>query len=395
MKLSIDTKEIFPAVGRALMGHGAFPGTGGHRKLAFLEGLLEITRPFLVVMGMPTVGIGAVLAPAALPSPPVLLLGIIAVAFAVSATHSFNDWVDRRRDRTVWADRPIPAGRVPSGFALAYSGLLMAGSLVITLAVFGTTAFLVLLIAEFLGVFYCLVLRDALGYLSLPPIIALFPVGGWAAISPETLFSSPMPWFLAGIVLTWQAAHIMVYMPAHPISVVKGRPRCEKKAFLFYPTPFQSAVLGVLFSACLLAETIILGVIASLGIIYWVLAAPIAAITLLSALRLLASSSDKGRAILAFNAASMALALICGGVCLDVIVRLRLDVFINWTVQAARDVAAWLEAQGSGVNSLAYWVVLAAAAFVALASVGKILKELAGDASGKEPPSAVPDAAGD
>jgi hypothetical protein len=188
----------------------------------------------------------------------------------------------------------------------------------------------------------------------------------------------------------------MVYMPAHPISIVKGKPRCEKKALLFYPTPFQSAVLGVMFSACLLAETIILGVTASLGTIYWVLAIPIAAITLLSALRLLASSSDKGRAILAFNAASMALAFVCGGVCLDVIVRLRLGVFISWTAKAAKDTAAWLETQASGVSSLAYWVVLVVAAFVVLASIGKVLKELAqGAPGGGEPSSAAPDAAGD
>jgi 4-hydroxybenzoate polyprenyltransferase len=395
LKLSIDTQDIFPAVGRALMGHGAFRGTGAHRKLAFLEGLVEMTRPFLVIMGLPTAGIGAVLAPAALPSPPVLLLGMIAVALGVSATHSFNDWVDRRRDRTVWADRPIPAGRVPSNFALVYSALLAAGSLAITLAAFGTAAFAVLLIAESLATFYCLVLRDTIGYLSLPPIIALFPVGGWAAISPETLFTSPMPWFLAGIVLTWQTAHIMVYMPAHPISVVKGRPRCEKKALLFYPTPVQAAVLGVIFSAFLLAEAVTLGVVASLGVIYWVLAAPIAAITLLCALRLPTSSSDKGRAILAFNAASMALAFICGGACLDVIVRLRLDGFISWTANAAKDTAAWLETQASGVSSLAYWVVLVAAAFVALASVGKVLKELAQGSPCGEPPSAAPDATGD
>jgi 4-hydroxybenzoate polyprenyltransferase len=358
------------------MGHGAFHGTGSHRKLAFLEGMIEITRPFLAAMGIPAVGMGAALAAGILPALPVLLLGIIAVALGVSATHSFNDWADRKRDLTVWENRPIPAGRMPAGFALLYAAVLAAITLTITWTFFGIAAFLVLLVAEFLAAFYCLFMRDAIGYLSLPPIIALFPVGGWAAISPETLFTSPMPWFLAAIVLTWQSAHIMVYMPAHPISMINGKPRCEKKAFLFYPTPRLAAILGVIFSALLLSEVIALGLIANLGVIYWVLAAPITALTLLTALRLLASSSDKGRAILAFNAASMALAFVCGGVCLDVLLRTYLSTFVNWSVQAGRDITVWVESQAGGIGSFVFWVVLVVAAVVTLASVGKVLKEL-------------------
>ncbi len=395
MRFSFDTNEIFPALGRALMGHGAFPGTGPYRKLAFLESLIEITRPFLVVMGIPAVGMGAVLAAGVMPSPPVLLLGIIAVMFGVSATHAFNDWVDRKRDLAVWENRPIPAGRMPASFAPLYAVAMASGSLVITAAFFGMSAFFVLLIAELLAAFYCLVTRDAIGYLSLPPIIALFPVGGWAAISPETLFSSWVPWFLAGIVLTWQSAHIMVYMPAHPISLVKGKPRCEKKAFLFYPTPKQAAVLGAVFSALLLSEVVFLGVTASLGVIYWVLAVPITVLTLASSLRLLASSSDKGRAIVAFNAASMSLAFICGGVCLDVMVRSYVGTLFNWTVQAARDTGTWIESQAPSLNTCAYWAVLVIAALVTLASVGKVLKELSQKGPGGDAAAAVGDTTGD
>jgi len=366
------------------MGHGAFPGTGPHRKLAFIESMIEITRPFLVVMGIPAVGMGAVLAAGLLPAPPLLLLGIIAVMFGVSATHAFNDWVDRRRDKTVWENRPIPAGRMPAAFAPVFALIMLAGSLAITATAFGMTAFVVLLVAEVLAAFYCMVLRDAVGYLSLPPIIALFPVGGWAAISPETLFSSWMPWFLAGIVLTWQAAHIMVYMPAHPISIVNGKPRCEKKALFFYPTPKLAAILGAIFSTLLLSEVVFLGVVAELGAIYWILAVPLTALTLAASLRLLASSSDKGRAIVAFNAASMALAFICGGVCLDGMVASYVGTFFGWAVQAAKDASIWVESQAASLNTIAYWVVLVVAALVTIASVGKVMKEL----SQKEPDAA-------
>jgi 4-hydroxybenzoate polyprenyltransferase len=319
---------------------------------------------------------GAVLAAGLLPSPPLLLLGMIAVALAVSATHAFNDWVDRKRDVKVWANRPIPAGRMPASFAIAYATVLGAASLVITGAFFGMTAFFVLLIAEAAAIIYCTITRDAIGYMTLPPVIAMFPVGGWVAVSPETLFTSWLPWFLAAIVFTWQSAHIMVYMPAHPISTVNGRPRCEKKAFLFYPTPKQAAVLGAFFSAVLLAGILILGVVEKLGVIYWILAVPIAAVTFVSSIRLLASPSDKGRAIHAFNAASMALAFVCGGVCLDVMVRTYLDTFVGWCVQAVRDAAVWVESQSAGIDSFAYWAVLIVAAFVTLASVGKVLREL-------------------
>ena len=374
MRLTLDTSQIFPAVGRALMGHGAYPGVGGHRKLAFLESLLEITRPFLVVMGVPAVGMGAVLA-GVLPPPPALLLGIVAVMLSVSGIHAFNDWVDRKRDVTVWENRPIPSGRMSAGFALVLSQLFFIGALLITWLVFGTTTASVLLIALALGMCYCLFLRDVVGYLSLPPVIAIFPLGGWAAVSPDTLFTTPLPWFLALIVLTWQAAHIMVYMPAHPIFLEKGKKRCEKKAFFFYPTPGQAAALGSIFSLLLLAGTVLLGIVESLGIVYWIMAVPSSLVTLLTALKLLASPQSKGRAILSFNAASMALAFISGGVCLDVMARAYLHILLLWLGQAAETFSHWVVTGAGDMDRFIYPAVMVVAIFVTLASVGKIVKE--------------------
>ena len=376
MKLTLDTSQLFAAVGRALMGHGAFEGRGRCGKLALVEGMVEITRPFLVVMGIPAAGMGALLANEALPTPPVLLLGAAAVALAVAAAHAFNDWVDRRRDSSAWPARPIPAGRVPAALALAFAGTCACVSLALTRIFFGQAAFLTLLLSQALAALYCLFMRDALGYLSLPPIIALFPLGGWAAVSPQTLFGSPTPWLLAAIVFTWQSAHIAVYMPAHPVSFRGGKPRCEKKAFLFCPTPRQAALLGVTFSALLVAGVTLLGLLVSLGVIYWVLALPIAMATLAASLRLLSAPLQKTRAILAFNTASMALASICGGVCLDVIARLHIGPFVSWSAGAAAAAAAWVDSRLTGVSALAYWLIFASALAAAAAGIARMLKEM-------------------
>jgi len=376
LKFSFDTSKVIPAFGRAIMGHGAFPGTGPSRKLALLESLIELTRPFLVVMGIPTVGMGAFLAAGLMPSPLALLSGVIAVVMAVSATHTFNDWVDRKRDIKVWPNRPLPAGRISAPLALLFAAALAAGSLAITAAAFGMIAFFVLLVAEILSFFYCVLTRDAIGRLSLPPIIAFFPLGGWAAVSPDTLFASPLPWFLAAIVVTWQTAHTTVKMPARPLKEVDGKKRCIDKALFFYPSPKAAAAIGFAFSVLLLIEVIVLGVMAELGLIYWLLAIPISAAMVLCSIGLLASSTDRKRAFLAFNTASLALTFISGGVCFDLLLRMHLDGFLLWILQASKDIIAWVELQAASLKTVAYWVVLVVAALVTLAVIGKVVKEL-------------------
>jgi 4-hydroxybenzoate polyprenyltransferase len=364
--------EILGSINRAEKGHGAFPATERWRKLARLEGFIEITRPFLVIMGVPTVGMGAFLAPGSLPSPLILAAGVLACMLAVAGMHTFNDWVDRERDKTVWPNRPIPAGRFPAALAPLFALLLMGLALGITWTLYNPTATAVLGIALMLGILYCLFLRDRVGYLSLPFVIALFPIGGWAAISPETLFSSRLPWLLGGIVLTWQAGHIMVYSPAHPVE--NGGLRCEKKAFFFFPMPKQAAVLGLLFVSLLFVESLLLPVMVGLGIFYWCLALPAGILTVGTAIWLLLDPTRQQRAIFAFNAASMFLAFLCGGAVLDVIFNKHLGSFLALAVSVARDLVAMVEHEAAAVEKAIYIIGLVVTIAVVVFSAGGMLK---------------------
>ena len=162
MKITIDVRDVLASITRAFMGHGGFSGSEKYRRLVLLEGFLEITRPFLLIMAVPMAGIGAFLAPGPLLSLPSLVIGVLAVMLAVGGIHVFNDWVDQKRDREVWPHRPIPAGRFPIKFAPVYAGILMISSALIIGIKFNLMTLAVLSVAIVLGVFYCLIARDRL-----------------------------------------------------------------------------------------------------------------------------------------------------------------------------------------------------------------------------------------
>jgi 4-hydroxybenzoate polyprenyltransferase len=246
----------------------------------------------------------------------------------------------------------------------------------VTWVFYNPTATAVIGIAEVLAIVYCLFLRDHVGYLSLPFVIALFPIGGWAAISPETLFSSRLPWLLGGIVLTWQSAHIMVYSPAHPISDENGVLRCEKKALFFFPTPRQAAMLGLFFAFLLFVESLLLPVMMKLGVFYWFLALPAGLLTVGTAIWLLLDPMQQRRAIFAFNAASQFLAFLCGGVVLDVIFSKHLGSFLSWGISIANDLIAMVERGSVTVEKSIYVIGLVVTIAVAVLSAGGMLRAI-------------------
>ena len=383
MRITLDVDQILSSTAKAVMGHGGFPPSETSRGLSLMEGLIEITRPFLLIMAVPLAGVGAFLAKGPIPSPPTLGLGVLAVVLAVAGIHTFNDWVDRTRDLEAWPHRPIPAGRVPAKWAPVYAIFLMGVSLVITGLGFNRTAFTVLLVGLILGIVYCLVLRDKVGYLSLPPIIGLFPLGGWAAVAPETLFSSNLPWFLGAVVLTWQAAHIMVYSPAHPLWNDNGVLRCEKKALFFFPTPGQAATLGLLFTVLLLVESLVLVRIAGLGVFYLSLVIPSSILAVGTAVWGVRDPYDRRRALFAFNAASMFATFLSGGAVLDVMFRRYLHTFLSWAVSGLRHVMALIERDAMSAQREIYIAALLMTIVVAVLSTVGLLVGIA--KSGERP----------
>lgn len=220
-----------------------------------VSGFLSLIRPLFFVLTPVNAAGAAVLALGGFPSLSKCILGFLSVAFASCAVNVFNDYIDRERDGFLWPTRAIPSGRVRPGEALLVVSLSLVISLTIAWWAFNPLTFLILLLALILGGFYSVYLRDKVGYLALPLIVGLIYLGGWAAFSPETLFTSFFPWYLYLLGVVWQTAHIMTYYPLHMTPdktefYIKTPP-----AFLFTPSPKAAVKIGLTFGCF----TLILG----------------------------------------------------------------------------------------------------------------------------------------
>jgi len=91
---------------------------------------------------------------------------------------------------------------------------------------------------------------------------------GWTAFSPETLLSSWSPWVLYLFSVAWQAGHIMVYSPLHPVQRVEGEKLTQVPAFIVRTSPQAATVLGFVFLGLAAVLSIYLGFYFDLGLLY-------------------------------------------------------------------------------------------------------------------------------
>ena len=148
---------------------------------------IALLKPRVMSLVVFTAFVGLVAAPAE-PHPLVALVAVLAIAVGAGASGALNMWFDAdidglmRRTRS----RPIPAGRVQPGEALAF-GLVLAGLSVMTLGVFVNWLSAALL--AFTIFFYVVVYTMWLKRSTPQNIViggaagALPPVIGWAAAS--------------------------------------------------------------------------------------------------------------------------------------------------------------------------------------------------------------------
>jgi 4-hydroxybenzoate polyprenyltransferase len=269
------------------------------------SGFLTLIRPIFFVLTPLNAASAAVLALGSYPTLTQCLYGFFAVAFASCAINVFNDYTDRGRDKYIWPTRPLPSGRVKPFEAL----IVVIISLVISLSIawfsFNPLTFSILLLAIVLGGLYSACLRERVGYLSLPPIVGLIYLGGWAAFSPETLLNSWLPWHLYLLGVVWQTAHIMVYYPLHLIPGARNEPEAKAPlALLFTPSPQVAVSIGVAFTCLTLLLSIWLFFLAPLGALYLALVIAAGIYALLRGLRLLKSVLNRERGIKAFTSLS-------------------------------------------------------------------------------------------
>jgi 4-hydroxybenzoate polyprenyltransferase len=269
-----------------------------------LAGALDITRPILSTMGALGVASAAALAYGGFPAWNKCLVGVIAALLAFSGIHAFNDFVDRRRDVVCWPGRPIPGHRLAPR-----QGLLLAlGSFAIVLIIvwfaFNPVSFAVSAVAIGLGCLYSGYLRDRIGYLVLPPIQSMLWLCGWTAFSPDTLFSSWSPWVLYVFSVAWQAGHIMVYSPLHPIQRVKGVKLTQVPAFIVRTSPQVATVLGFVFLCLAGVLSIYLGLYFNLGLLYILPTALMAVVNLAISFRFMRDPENFAKGIQAFSFAT-------------------------------------------------------------------------------------------
>lgn len=268
-------------------------------------GFLAVIRPLFFILTPLNAASAAVLALRDYPSLTQCLLGFFTVAFAGCAINVFNDYIDRERDKSIWPTRPIPSGRVKPNEALFMVIVALAASLSMAWFFFNSTTFFILLVAVILGALYSAYLRDRFGYLSLSPIVGLIYLGGWAAFSPETLFSSLLPWYLYLLGVVWQTAHIMIYYPLH-IIYADGKPKTEvPPALLFRPSPQTAVKIGVVFTCLTLLLSILLPLLAPLNGIYLALVIAAGVYALINGLRLRKDTSNRGKGLKAFSSLSI------------------------------------------------------------------------------------------
>jgi 4-hydroxybenzoate polyprenyltransferase len=302
------------------IGHGNPAGDPPYKRVEQVTAAFEMTRPLLAIMGTALVATGAVLSLETIPPFMLIVYGCICSAIANFYIHTFNDWSDRERDKEAWPKRAIPSGRISPRAALALSIFYFVLAITLTGIFFNITTAIILTVSLSLGTLYTTHLRDKAGYLILPFIVGIHPVGGWAAFSPHTLFKSPLPWILYALIFLWQAGHIMVHSTLHPVIELRGRNVTQIKGLFFSTTPRQAAVLGFIFLMLTSGVSIYLYFVAPLNHIYLTVAILSAFYALIPSAMLIKDPENKKRAMNAFNAVSLYALILCLSVIVDILV---------------------------------------------------------------------------
>jgi len=170
---------------------------------------LELTKPRLSLLSVLTALVGYLAA-----RPPVnssklffVLLGTSLAAAGVAALNQcFESDTDAQMKRT--ADRPIPAGRIPTGSAFVLGTLMCIASLFLLYAKVNLPAslFTLLTIFSYLG-WYTPAKRWSIWSTEIGAIAGAFPpLIGWAAAEGRI---STLGWILFAVLYFWQIPHFM------------------------------------------------------------------------------------------------------------------------------------------------------------------------------------------
>jgi 4-hydroxybenzoate polyprenyltransferase len=270
-----------------------------------LIGFLTLVRPIFLLMTPLNAASAAILSIRNLPSWELCVGGFFTAAFAAAGVNIYNRYADTARDKIFWPWRAIPSGRVKAGQALAMVVVFYIISLSLCWVYFNPPAFFILLAGIVLGSLYSSYLRDRVGYLSLPPVEGLIFLCGWACLSPETLLTSAVPWYLYSLGLVWQSGHIMAHYVLHIRDDNKGKPVIRTPALFFKPSARTASRMTIGFAVLLVLLSVLLPLLTPLSYLYIVPVAAWGIYTIYKCQAFLRASQDKERLHQAWSSLSL------------------------------------------------------------------------------------------
>jgi heme o synthase len=169
---------------------------------------IALLKPRVMSLVVFTGAIGLLVAPGRL-NPVLAFTAVLCIAVAAGACGAINMWYDRDIDAVMrrTRNRPVPAGRIEPGAALAYGVTLAVGSVVVMfLAVnLAAAAVLALSIAFYVFVYTVWLKRRTPQNIVIGGAAGAFPaVVGWAAVTGSV---DLVPLVLFAIVFFWTPPH--------------------------------------------------------------------------------------------------------------------------------------------------------------------------------------------
>ena len=285
-----------------------------------LVGYLTLARPLFLVLTPLNAASAAILSIRGLPSWDLCLAGFFTGALAAAGVNIFNRFADRRRDKTLWPLRSIPSGRVRPVGALAVSLASYAGALALCWFFFNPTSFFILMAAIVLGSLYSTHLRDRVGYLSLPPIEGLIFLCGWACLSPGTVFTTALPWYLYFLGVVWQSAHIMAHYVLNIRTGDKGGAIIQTPLLFSKPAHRATSRMTLGLAALLFVMSLFLPLLTPLSWLYILPVAAYGVYTLYRCRSFLKSSRDEKQMHRAWSSLAMLRLVISAAIILSILV---------------------------------------------------------------------------
>jgi heme o synthase len=277
-----------------------------------------LTKPRVIELLLVTTVPAMVLAAGDLPSVTLMAAVLVGGALAAGGANTINCWIERDRDRVMHRTRhrPLPAGRIAPGRALAFGIVLEAGAF---LWLWATVNLLAAVLAVSAMLFYVFVYTIWLKPRSTQNIVIGGAAGavpvlvGWAAVTGT--LDAPA-WILFAIVFCWTPPHFWA---------LSLRYRDDYAAAGIPMLPVVSGIANavrqiIVYSVLVVAVTLLLFRFEAMGIVYFAAAIGLGAAFVWQALALRRDPSPQ-RAMRLFSFSNTYLALLFAAIAVDTLIR--------------------------------------------------------------------------